>query len=57
MSDCTQIVNHLEEHAPLRRTGTTEDVGKAAVFLASDLGSAVTGEIMFVDCGYNNLGI
>ena len=31
--------------------------GKAAVFLASDLGSAVTGEIMFVDCGYNNLGI
>ena len=32
------------------------DVGKAAVFLASELGSAVTGEIMFVDCGYNNLG-
>ena len=57
ISDFKQIFNHIEEHAPLRRNVTTEDVGKAAVFLASDLGSAVTGEIMFVDCGYNNLGI
>lgn len=56
ISDFKQIFNHIEEHAPLRRNVTTEDVGKAAVFLASDLGSAVTGEIMFVDCGYNNLG-
>ena len=47
----------MKNTPPLRRNVTTEDVGKAAVFLASDLGSAVTGEIMFVDCGYNNLGI
>lgn len=57
ISDFKKIFSHIEEHAPLRRNVTTEDVGKAAVFLASDLGSAVTGEIMFVDCGYNNLGI
>lgn len=57
ISDFKLIFNHIEEHAPLRRNVTTEDVGKAAVFLASDLGSAVTGEVMFVDCGYNNLGI
>lgn len=57
ISDFKLIFNHIEEHAPLHRNVTTEDVGKAAVFLASDLGSAVTGEIMFVDCGYNNLGI
>ena len=57
ISDFKLIFNHIEEHAPLRRNVTTEDVGKAAVFLASDLGSAVTGEVMFVDCGYNNMGI
>lgn len=57
ISDFKKIFSHIEEHAPLRRNVTTEDVGKAAVFLASDLASAVTGEIMFVDCGYNNLGI
>lgn len=57
ISDFKQIFSHIEEHAPLHRNVNTEDVGKAAVFLASDLSSAVTGEIMFVDCGYNNLGI
>ena len=57
ISDFKQIFNHIEEHAPLHRNVTTEDVGKAAVFLASDLGSAVTGEVLFVDCGYHNLGI
>lgn len=57
ISDFKQIFSHIEEHAPLHRNVSTEDVGKAAVFLASDLSSAVTGEIMFVDCGYNNLGI
>ena len=57
ISDFKKIFSHIEEHAPLRRNVTTEDVGKAALFLASDLSSAVTGEVMFVDCGYNNLGI
>lgn len=57
ISDFKQIFGHIEAHAPLHRNVTTEDVGKAAVFLVSDLSSAVTGEIMFVDCGYNNLGI
>lgn len=57
ISDLKQIFNHIEEHAPLRRNVATEDVGKAAVFLASDPGSAAIGEIMFVDRGYNNPGI
>ncbi len=57
ISDFKKIFNHIEEHSPLRRNVTIEDVGKSAVFLSSDLASAITGEILFVDCGYNNLGI
>jgi enoyl-[acyl-carrier protein] reductase I len=42
--------------APLGRNITTEEVGKAAAFLLSDMASATTGEIMHVDCGYNIMG-
>jgi enoyl-[acyl-carrier protein] reductase I len=45
------------ELAPMRRNITLEDVGGAAVWLASDLSSAVTGEVVFVDSGYNILGV
>jgi enoyl-[acyl-carrier protein] reductase I len=43
--------------APLRRNITTEDVGKAALFLCSDMGAGVTGEVMFVDAGFNVLAV
>ena len=43
--------------APLRRNTEQADVGKAAVYLLSDLASGVTGEIHYVDCGYNTLGM
>ena len=42
---------------PLRRGVEGSDVGKTAVYLASDLGSGVTGENIYVDCGMNILGI
>lgn len=45
------------EIAPLRRPITAEDIGGAAVWLASDMARTVTGEILFVDSGYNILGI
>ena len=57
ISDFKKIFNHIEEHAPLKRNVTTDDVGGVAVFLASPLSSSVTGEVLFVDCGYNILGI
>lgn len=57
ISDFKKIFSHIEEHAPLKRNVSTEDVGGVAVFLASPLGAAVTGEVLFVDCGYNILGI
>jgi enoyl-[acyl-carrier protein] reductase I len=43
--------------APLRANITPEDVGRSAVYLASDLSSAVTGEVLYVDGGFNVLGV
>lgn len=57
ISDFKNIFNHIEEHSPLKRNVTTQDVGNTAVFFASHLSSAITGEILFVDSGYNILGI
>lgn len=50
------ILHTIEEKAPLRRNVTQEDVGNVALFLMSDLSSAVTGEIIHVDRGYHILG-
>ena len=47
------MFNFQRAHAPLRRTVTIDDVGGAAVYLLSDLSSGVTGEVHFVDAGYN----
>lgn len=52
-----QILNQVEGKAPLRRNTTQEDVARSAVYLCSDLSSAVTGEIHYVDCGYNVIGL
>ena len=52
-----KILGHVEENAPLRRTVTIEDVGNVAAFMCSDLASGVTGEITYVDAGYNILGM
>src|SRR5690606_33764479 len=48
-----RILGHVESHAPLRRTVSIEDVGNVAAFLCSDLASGVTGEVTYVDAGYN----
>jgi enoyl-[acyl-carrier protein] reductase I len=52
-----KILGHVEQNAPLRRTVTIEDVGNVAAFLCSDLAAGVTGEITYVDAGYNILGM
>ncbi len=46
----------MDDKAPLRRTVSQDEVGKSALYLLSDLGSGVTGEIHYVDAGYNILG-
>ncbi len=56
VSGIRDMIRHVEEVAPLRRSVTPVDVGNAAVFLASDLSAAVTGQILYVDSGYEILG-
>jgi enoyl-[acyl-carrier protein] reductase I len=53
ISDARIIFNYQGDHAPLRRTPTLDEVGGAALYLLSDLSGAVTGEVHYVDCGYN----
>jgi enoyl-[acyl-carrier protein] reductase I len=50
-----KILKFVEEHAPLKRNVTTEDVGNAAAFLLSDLAAAITGEILYVDAGFSHV--
>ena len=51
------MLRYSEQAAPLRRAVSADDVGNTALWLASDLGSAVTGEVVHVDAGYNILGL
>ncbi|GMR08352.1 MAG: enoyl-ACP reductase FabI [Gammaproteobacteria bacterium] len=51
------MLSEFEKAAPLRRKITIEEVGNAAAFLCSDLASGITGEIMYVDAGYNTIGM
>jgi enoyl-[acyl-carrier protein] reductase I len=53
IADARFMFNFQKAHAPLRRTVTIEDVGGSALYLLSDLSSGVTGEVHYVDSGYN----
>ncbi len=57
IGDFTKILTAVEERAPLHRNVDQLEVGNTAVFLASPLASGITGEITFVDCGYNITGL
>jgi enoyl-[acyl-carrier protein] reductase I len=57
VSGFKQMYGKFKDIAPLRRNIGIEDVGGAAVYLASDLSAAVTGETLYVDAGFNVLGV
>jgi enoyl-[acyl-carrier protein] reductase I len=57
IKDMRAFLEYVEKVAPLRRNVTIEEVGNAAAFLCSDLASAITGEITYVDCGYSIVGM
>jgi enoyl-[acyl-carrier protein] reductase I len=57
ISQFRKMLDHVQRTAPLRRTITPEEVGNVAAFMCSDLASGVTGEITYVDSGYNILGM
>jgi enoyl-[acyl-carrier protein] reductase I len=57
IGDFRYILKWNELNSPLRRNVTIEDVGRSGLFLMSDLGSGVTGEVMHVDSGYHTVGM
>jgi enoyl-[acyl-carrier protein] reductase I len=57
IGDFGKMLAYGERNSPLRRNVTIEEVGNVAAFLCSDLASGVTGEITYVDAGYNIVGI
>ena len=52
----SNMLKHYDEHAPLGRNVTHEEIGQTGVFLASDGGAAITGQVIYVDCGYQIMG-
>ncbi|MFQ6006372.1 MAG: enoyl-ACP reductase [Woeseia sp.] len=52
-----KMLAHMERVAPIRRNVTVDDVGNAAAFLCSDLAAGIAGEILYVDGGYNTIGM
>ena len=57
VKDLRKLLGYVEQTAPLRRNVTIDEVGNVAAFLCSDMASAVTGEITYVDCGFNIMGM
>jgi enoyl-[acyl-carrier protein] reductase I len=57
IGDFSKILDAVTERAPLHRNVDQLEVGGAALFLASDLASGITGEITYVDCGFNITGL
>ena len=57
ITDFKKLLDYNDKMAPLGRGVTTDEVGNAAAFLCSDLASGITGEIMYVDCGFNTVAI
>lgn len=51
------MIRHVEDIAPLKRTVTQTEVGNTAAFLASDLASGITGQVIYVDAGYEIMGM
>ncbi len=54
--DFDKLIQHAADHSPLRRAIEPEEVANATLYLCSPLASAVTGQILYVDCGYNVMG-
>lgn len=57
ISGFTEMLKHYEAHAPLKRNVTPEELGETGLFLASDGAAAITGQVIYVDCGYQIMGM
>jgi enoyl-[acyl-carrier protein] reductase I len=56
IGDIHKMLHHVQEVSPLKRLVSQVEVGNVAAFLASDLSSAITGQIIYADCGYEIMG-
>jgi enoyl-[acyl-carrier protein] reductase I len=57
ISGFSSMMKHYEEHAPLKRSCTTEELGATGVFLASEGAASITGQVIYVDGGYQIMGM
>jgi enoyl-[acyl-carrier protein] reductase I len=57
IGDIQKMIDYAAAVSPLKRAITPEEVANATVFLCSPLASAITGEVLYVDCGYSTIGV
>ena len=57
ISGFNEMIKHYEVHAPLKRNVLPDELGATGVFLASDGAAAITGQVLYVDCGYQIMGM
>ncbi len=57
ISGFTEMLKHYEAHSPLKRNVLPEELGATGAFLASDGAAAITGQVIYVDCGYQIMGM
>ena len=57
ISGFTEMLKHYEAHSPLKRNVLPEELGATGTFLASDGAAAITGQVLYVDCGYQIMGM
>ncbi len=57
INDFHTMLDHCENHSPLKRNVTPNEIGTTAVFLASDSSSGITGQVLYVDCGFSIMGM
>ncbi len=57
INNAREVFKFTEEHSALKRNAKLDEIGKSALYFISDMSSAVTGEVHYVDCGYNIIGM
>lgn len=57
ISGFTEMLKHYEAHTPLKRNVLSDELGATGVFLASEGAAAITGQVIYVDCGYQIMGM
>jgi len=57
INNAREVFKFTEQNSALKRNAQLDEIGKSALYFVSDLSSAVTGEVHYVDCGYNIIGM